>query len=246
MGEGTMKERYRLDVLDDVISTTSAVFLGQTIGCARCHDHKLDPITQAEYYRVLAIFDPTQRVDVALDDEGALQSSRRSTEGKTREGEEGAEVVDHGLDGCCRIAANDAPAVARRCVESRAGGRTGRSRRDGDRAAEHFRFDRWDQNDRASQGVGRVDRFAAQSAHLAGRGQSHLAASSRRRDRRHAEQFRPIRAAPTHPELLDYLAQEMLASRRELEIAPPPDRHLGDLSTGEQPERRRSHEGNEG
>jgi hypothetical protein len=71
MGEGTAKEKYRLDLLDDVISTTSAVFLGQTIGCARCHDHKLDPIAQTEYYRMLAIFDPTQRVDVALDEEGA-------------------------------------------------------------------------------------------------------------------------------------------------------------------------------
>lgn len=70
MGEGSAKEKYRLDLLDDVISTTSAVFLGQTIGCARCHDHKLDPILQTEYYRLLAIFDNTQRVDVSVDEHG--------------------------------------------------------------------------------------------------------------------------------------------------------------------------------
>jgi len=70
MGAGAMKEKYRLDVLDDVLSTTTAVFLGQTIGCARCHDHKLDPITQVEYYRMLAVFDPTTRVEVALDEQG--------------------------------------------------------------------------------------------------------------------------------------------------------------------------------
>ena len=67
MGEGAAKEKYRLDLLDDVVSTSSAVFLGQTIGCARCHDHKLDPISQTEYYRFLALFDTTERVDMALD-----------------------------------------------------------------------------------------------------------------------------------------------------------------------------------
>ena len=44
------------DNLDDVIVTTSAAFLGSTIGCARCHDHKLDPFGQADYYRLVSIF----------------------------------------------------------------------------------------------------------------------------------------------------------------------------------------------
>ncbi|MGE0759582.1 MAG: PSD1 and planctomycete cytochrome C domain-containing protein [Pirellulaceae bacterium] len=76
MGEGDAKERYRLDLLDDVLSTTSAVFLGQTIGCARCHDHKYDPITQSDYYRVLAVFDNTRRVDMAIDGEGHIVEAR--------------------------------------------------------------------------------------------------------------------------------------------------------------------------
>lgn len=75
MGDGALREKYRLDLLDDVLSTASAVFLGQTIGCARCHDHKLDPITQTEYYRLLALFDSTERVDVALDAEGRFATA---------------------------------------------------------------------------------------------------------------------------------------------------------------------------
>ena len=46
----------RYDGLDGIISTTGQVFLGMTINCARCHDHKVDPIPQNDYYRLLAFF----------------------------------------------------------------------------------------------------------------------------------------------------------------------------------------------
>src|SRR5262249_27405947 len=46
----------RYDGLDDVVATTAQVFLGMTMNCARCHDHKIDPIPQADYYRLLAFF----------------------------------------------------------------------------------------------------------------------------------------------------------------------------------------------
>ena len=49
-------EQSRLEDLDDILRTTSEVFLGLTVGCARCHDHKLDPIPQKDYYRLLAFF----------------------------------------------------------------------------------------------------------------------------------------------------------------------------------------------
>jgi hypothetical protein len=51
----------RFDQLDDIVSTTSQAFLGMTLGCARCHNHKFEPLAQLDYYRMLAIFDPLQR-----------------------------------------------------------------------------------------------------------------------------------------------------------------------------------------
>lgn len=48
---------YRYDQLDDILATTAQVFLGQTIQCARCHDHKLEPFELTDYYRLLAVFD---------------------------------------------------------------------------------------------------------------------------------------------------------------------------------------------
>jgi len=51
----------RFDQLDDILSTTSQAFLGLTLGCARCHDHKFEPLTQSDYYRMVAIFSGLQR-----------------------------------------------------------------------------------------------------------------------------------------------------------------------------------------
>jgi len=50
------KRLAEYDELDDFISTTGQAFLGSTIGCARCHDHKFDPFTQRDYYALVAIF----------------------------------------------------------------------------------------------------------------------------------------------------------------------------------------------
>ena len=57
----------REEILTDWVDTTSAVFLGLTAGCARCHDHKFDPISQKDYYRIRAIFAPAVKVKVPLD-----------------------------------------------------------------------------------------------------------------------------------------------------------------------------------
>ena len=46
----------KFHVLDDMISATGSAFLGLSIACARCHDHKLDPITSEEYYELTAVF----------------------------------------------------------------------------------------------------------------------------------------------------------------------------------------------
>jgi len=54
--EPTDRLQARYDELDDIVSTTGQVFLGLTVNCARCHDHKIDPIPQSDYYRMLAFF----------------------------------------------------------------------------------------------------------------------------------------------------------------------------------------------
>ena len=51
---GIDKEQFRIDSVFDRVATTGTVWLGLTIGCAQCHDHKFDPIAQAEYYRLFA------------------------------------------------------------------------------------------------------------------------------------------------------------------------------------------------
>ena len=53
-----VEDLNRVERLTDAVDTTSAVFLGLTVGCARCHDHKFDPIPQRDYYRMQAIFAP--------------------------------------------------------------------------------------------------------------------------------------------------------------------------------------------
>lgn len=59
-------EQTRLDELDDLVSTTSQAFLGMTVGCARCHNHKFDPIPQKDYYRLQAVFFPTKAQEYPL------------------------------------------------------------------------------------------------------------------------------------------------------------------------------------
>lgn len=58
--------QYRFDYLDDMIATTSQGILGLTVQCARCHNHKFDPIPQKDYYRLQAVFFPYVDVDYYL------------------------------------------------------------------------------------------------------------------------------------------------------------------------------------
>jgi hypothetical protein len=54
------KETLEMDVIDEQLDTMGRVFLGMTIGCARCHDHKFDPIPTKDYYALAGIFKSTQ------------------------------------------------------------------------------------------------------------------------------------------------------------------------------------------
>ena len=57
------KEQLRMDVIDHQIDTIGRALLGVTVGCARCHDHKFDPVPQSEYYALAGIFRSTRTLN---------------------------------------------------------------------------------------------------------------------------------------------------------------------------------------
>jgi hypothetical protein len=57
------KKQLEMDVVDEQIGTISTAFLAQTIGCARCHDHKFDPISTRDYYALAGILHSTQSLE---------------------------------------------------------------------------------------------------------------------------------------------------------------------------------------
>ncbi len=60
---GTDNEEFRIAAVKDRVDTTVQVWMGLTMGCAKCHSHKYDPITQREYYQFLAFFNQTEDAD---------------------------------------------------------------------------------------------------------------------------------------------------------------------------------------
>ena len=72
-------EQFRVESVVDRVNTTATVFLGLTVGCCQCHDHKYDPIAQREYYQLFAFFNNADEPE--LDDRrarGAGPARRRS------------------------------------------------------------------------------------------------------------------------------------------------------------------------
>jgi hypothetical protein len=61
-----LSQMQRMNELDDMISTTSTAILGLTVGCARCHNHKFDPISQRDYYAMQAIFAGVQHGEASV------------------------------------------------------------------------------------------------------------------------------------------------------------------------------------
>ncbi|MBP85508.1 MAG: xanthan lyase [Planctomycetaceae bacterium] len=57
------KEKLRMDVVDEQINTIGKAFMGMTLGCARCHDHKFDPIPTRDYYALAGIFRSTSTLE---------------------------------------------------------------------------------------------------------------------------------------------------------------------------------------
>lgn len=83
---GIDKEQFRIDSIFDRVGTTGTVWLGLTVGCAQCHDHKFDPISQKEFYRLFAFFnnqdEPSIKVYPPGTDADALTVQRNETKGK--------------------------------------------------------------------------------------------------------------------------------------------------------------------
>jgi mono/diheme cytochrome c family protein len=73
------------DDMDDVLATTSQAMLGLTVNCARCHDHKIDPIPQTDYYRLLAFFRNVRRYGVRAPETVADASLREIAPQSERE-----------------------------------------------------------------------------------------------------------------------------------------------------------------
>ena len=59
-------EQFRVESIVDRVNTTGTVFLGLTVGCAQCHDHKYDPISQREYYQLFAFFNNVDEPDLEI------------------------------------------------------------------------------------------------------------------------------------------------------------------------------------
>jgi hypothetical protein len=100
--EPSDREQSRYDGLDDIVATTGQVFLGLTVDCARCHDHKIDPIPQKDYYRLLSFFHnvnhyrnggPTDEALVETDPD-----SRRAYENRVRAGNQKREELQAALN----------------------------------------------------------------------------------------------------------------------------------------------------
>jgi mono/diheme cytochrome c family protein len=68
--------QQRMDELHDIASTTGSAFLGLTVGCARCHNHKFDPITQRDYYALQAVLAGVQHGERPVGDAPERQAAR--------------------------------------------------------------------------------------------------------------------------------------------------------------------------
>jgi len=75
--DGAIDEEWRTEYVMDRVETMGAVWLGLTLGCARCHDHKYDPIGQREFYQLFAMFNQ-------LDEKGFINNLRGSAEPRMR------------------------------------------------------------------------------------------------------------------------------------------------------------------
>ena len=133
-------DQYRAEWQADAVDTVGAAFLGLTVGCARCHDHKFDPISQRDYYRLTALFAGSVEREIPLvslfDVENASRNfpllaqaeilKRMARGGGRGRRRGGAQADEEAVGRACarsrtRSAARRAPATARRSLFEGAG-----------------------------------------------------------------------------------------------------------------------------
>jgi len=112
-------DKMKMDIIDEQIDAVGRVFLGMTFGCARCHDHKFDPIETADYYALAGIFKSTKTMDtytkvalwhendLSVDSEKALRSAAEAKRNAKKE------VVDALVAGADKLAKDKLPADAK-------------------------------------------------------------------------------------------------------------------------------------
>jgi hypothetical protein len=88
----TLTAQQRADEIDDMLGTTGTSFLGLTLGCARCHTHKFDPITHTEYYSMAAIFSGVQHGERPLPSSPEQAASLAQIEDRVRDLEKRLDV----------------------------------------------------------------------------------------------------------------------------------------------------------
>src|SRR5262249_34143337 len=63
---GNDPEEFRVERVSDRVATTGVVFLGLTLGCAECHSHKYDPVSQREFYEMFAFFNNAEEAELEV------------------------------------------------------------------------------------------------------------------------------------------------------------------------------------
>src|SRR5262249_4465844 len=101
---GTTREEFRVAAVKDRVDTTFQVWMGLTMGCAKCHNHKFDPISQLDYYRFYSFFNQTADNDQP-DESPVMEAPTIEAREKTRIAEVRLKELQHKLTDPRRIAA---------------------------------------------------------------------------------------------------------------------------------------------
>lgn len=99
--DAVAKANIRAATLDDIITATSSAFLGLTVHCARCHNHKFDPIPTEDYYRLRAAFEGVshgRRVVVTKEEREAFESAVKPLNAELKQLETERELLEASLD----------------------------------------------------------------------------------------------------------------------------------------------------